>query len=160
MDIKDIPMAVISIAVAIIVVTTMSLLIVGVQDQTTDQSTFYGNQTLTWAGNNTAISFAEGRIDTSSVVLYNNGAVVNKGTNYTVTSESITILNDTDGGLEWITSDLNVSYNYLYGSSAYNATGQGLSANTTFSSFFPLIALVMIGAVVIGIVVRFFRKPE
>ena len=42
---------------------------------------------------------------------------------------------------------------------ARNATDFGLEALNTMSSFLPLIALAAVGAVVIGIVIRFFLQP-
>ena len=41
---------------------------------------------------------------------------------------------------------------------ARNATGFGLDALSTMSSFLPLVALAAVGAIVIGIVVRFFLR--
>lgn len=163
MEIRDIPMAAMSLAVAVIVVTVMSLIIMGVQNQAPDNSASFGNQSLTWAGNNTEMAFSEGRVSTGSVKLYNDGTLVNQGNNYTVTASGITITNvSPTSDPEWITSELNVSYDYSFGSAAYNATGDGLGANQTFSSFFPLVALVLVGAIIVAIVVRFFttRREE
>ena len=42
---------------------------------------------------------------------------------------------------------------------ARNVTDFGLEALNTMSSFLPLIALAAVGAVVIGIVIRFFLQP-
>jgi hypothetical protein len=45
-------------------------------------------------------------------------------------------------------------------SSARNATDFGLEALNTLSSFLPLVALAAVGAVVVGIVIRFFLNKE
>jgi len=45
------------------------------------------------------------------------------------------------------------------GTAARNATDFGLTALNTMSSFLPLVALAAIGAIVIGIVIRFFVQP-
>ena len=42
------------------------------------------------------------------------------------------------------------------GTAAYNASGYGLTSLNTLSSYLPLVALAAVGAVVIGIIVRFF----
>jgi len=42
------------------------------------------------------------------------------------------------------------------GTAAHNASGYGLTALNTLSSYLPLVALAAVGAVVIGIIVRFF----
>lgn len=161
MEIKDIPMAAIAIAMAVIIITVFSLIISGVQDETSDfQATLSNNQTLTWLGNNTAMTFTEGRVIPSSVVLYNNGTVVSSVGNYTVTATGLTVTNvSPTNDPEWVTGTLNVTYSYNFGSAAYNATREGLGANQTLSSFLPLIALVVIGAIIIGIVTMFFRMP-
>ena len=43
---------------------------------------------------------------------------------------------------------------------ARNATDFGLAALNTMSSFLPLVALAAIGAIVIGIVIRFFVNRQ
>ncbi len=43
---------------------------------------------------------------------------------------------------------------------ARNATDFGLSALNTLSSFLPLVALAAVGAIVIGIVIRFFLQKQ
>lgn len=43
---------------------------------------------------------------------------------------------------------------------ARNATDYGLDALNTMSSFLPLVALAAIGAIVIGIVIRFFVQRQ
>ncbi len=43
---------------------------------------------------------------------------------------------------------------------ARNATDFGLGALNTLSSFLPLIALAAVGAIVIGIVIRFFLQRQ
>ena len=43
---------------------------------------------------------------------------------------------------------------------ARNATDFGLEALNTMSSFLPLVALAAVGAIVIGIVIRFFLQKQ
>lgn len=162
MEIKDIGGMAISFLVAIIAVTVIAVLLIGLQDETPNQLAAYGNQSLTWAGNNTKIDFDVVNVKTATVVLYNNGSKINQGTNYTITSEGITILNISPPvpQSEWVTSDLNASFSYYYGSAAYNATDDGLRSQNTLSSFFPLIALAAIGLWMIVIVIRFFRIKQ
>ena len=161
MDVREIASAGISIGVAVLVLTVMVLIITAIQGETPDASNNYGNQSLTWAGNATEIPWDLPRVVLGSVVLYNNGSKVNQGTNYTVTSDGITILNSSGGApapqSEWVTDKLNVSFSYLYGSSARNTTEAGLQSQETFSSFIPLVALAIIGGLIIGIVLRYYK---
>src|SRR3990167_996860 len=160
-----------SIGVAIIIVAFIIILLTSIKDNSivTDFSGPYGggngiNQSLTWGGNNTAIGLTP-RVIEGSVVLYNNGTKVNKGGNYTLGGSNIVILNASPSGKvgsqsEWVTVALNVSYMYNFGSSAYNSTQTGLDAQLDFSGFFPIIALTLAGAVIIGIVIRFFNRKR
>jgi len=43
---------------------------------------------------------------------------------------------------------------------AYNSSGYGLSGLTTLSEFIPTIAIVAVAAIVIGIILIFFRRKE
>lgn len=166
----------ISIGVAIIIIVIMAILIQSIRDDTgitPDSTASHPNETLTWGGNNTAIGLMESRINTGSLILYNNGSKVNKGDNYTVTEYSITIINSSPGGTnvsngrwgagqgELTTNKLNVTYDYKFGSGARNVTDKGLESQNTFSSFLPIVAITLVGALIIGIVLRYYgRKRE
>lgn len=163
----------VSIGVAVIVIVLMSLILQEIRDDAgivPDQTASHANETLTWAGNNTQIQFLEGRINTGTFNLYNNGSLVNKGSNYTITESGVTILNQSGGGNDnWglgtgtlVTGKLNASYDYYYGSAARNATNQGLAGQNTFASFLPLAALAAIGGLLIAIALRYFggRKMD
>lgn len=169
-SVAGIGMAAISFAVAILAIVVISLILTNIKDMsivTDELATVSNNDTLTWAGNNTKMSLTQNRISTSSLVLYNNGTVVNQGANpgnYTVASDGITITNVSgegagfDGMGDGInTALLNVSYDYFLGSGARNATEQGLAAQNSFASFMPMAAMAIVGALVIGIVLAFFR---
>ena len=161
-NLANLGITILAIVVAVIIIAFLSTILTefeGLQDDDTASKPF---DTLTWAGNNTAIGFIESRVDTGSVILYNNGSSVNKGENYTVTEGSITITNISGTkDPEWITDDINVSYNYFIGSHARNISTTGISANLTFASFVPVIAIVAISAIIIGLVLFMFgrRKP-
>ncbi len=177
-SISSIGTAAISIGVAIIVMTVMIIIVQTIGDTQTKDTTesIVGNETLAWGGNNTAIQLAHGRIVGGSETVYNNDTVVNRGSgdvaNYSIDNVggTITFLNST---LLWngstgqthnpnqlVTGNLNVTYQFLLASIAKNITSDGLAAQNTLASFLPLIALAMVGAIVIGIVIRFFLKPN
>ena len=52
----------------------------------------------------------------------------------------------------------NVQGGQAVNSTAYNATGYGLTGINTFSSYIPTVALVAVAAVIIGIIFAFFLK--
>ena len=140
--------------------------------ETQSDNTASTNETITWTGNNTNMSLVQSRINTGSIILYNNGSIVNKGTgdnaNYSAGESFINIINTSGinnaggpkgvNGSDWITSDLNVSYSYLIGSQARNTTGFGLTGILTFSEFVPTIAIIAAAAIVIGILLLFFGR--
>jgi len=83
---------------------------------------FNGNDSLNWAGNNTAINLGRTHVS-RNFTLYNNGTIVNSN-NYTIdlVNGLITIINLTGGATgennaSWITDKLNFSYNYFTGDS-------------------------------------------
>ena len=173
MTIGDIGSIAIAILFAAVVLGLGATILEKIKDTQTDGLADFGNQSLTWAGNNTAIAFSAGdRINPGSVILYNNASKVNRGAgaqaNYSVTSSAITIINSSPGGASgddsgsWITSDLNASYTYNFGSAARNATDFGIIGTTTMAEFIPTIAIIAMAAVVIGIILVFFgrRKDE
>lgn len=162
----------ITILVAAVIIAFSATILTQIKDNQPGDSTIaFGNQTLTWAGNNTAIAFETGTVVTSSVILYNNATVVNRGGvggNYSVDAGSITILNQTIGGADgfgngsWMTDDLNASYDFTSQNIARNVSTFGLTGLTTFASFIPVIAVIVIAAIVIGIVLIMFgrKKPN
>ncbi|KKM23573.1 hypothetical protein LCGC14_1613860 [marine sediment metagenome] len=175
MNIASLGVVAIALVVAAVILGMGGTILEKIQGTQTDNSAPHDNETLIWAGNNTPIGFLELRVLTSSVILYNNGSVVNKGAgdnaNYTVTSSSITIINTSDdegiggpkgvNGSDWVTSDLNVTYSYNYGSAARNSSNFGLTGVATVAEFIPTIAIVAVAAIIIGIILVFFgRKKE
>lgn len=88
------------------------------------------NESLTWAGNATAIALDQDNI--IGVILYNNGTFINQGGNattignYTIDASArrITIFNSTTlyngSNREWITDAFNLSYDYFTGTSFLN----------------------------------------
>ena len=160
-----------SIAIALLIAAVMlglgATILTKIQGTQSDNTADNGNQSLTWAGNNTAIEFNSDRVNTGSVVLYNNASVVNRGVgdaaNYTVSQGSITILNSSNGpdgtnSASWVTSDLNASYSYQFGSQARNSTGFGLSGTVVFAEFIPTIAIVAAAAIVISVLLLMFGR--
>jgi hypothetical protein len=165
MELKDISMLAITLLVTAVVIGLMSQVLASFQTNMQDSSVISAsNNTLTWAGNNTAMSLVENRV--TGVVLYNNGSLVNQGDNYTFNQYGITILNQSPSGKvgfqsEWVTDKLNVTKTYSIGSVAYNSSVYGLNTNNTIASYLPLLGLISIAAVIVGIVfVMFMRKRQ
>lgn len=147
----------------IIVAIAISLgadVLTDIKDTQKDTTTSFGNQSLSWAGNNTAIALASDRVVSDSLVLYNDGTKVNKGVgtlNYTVQGGSITIINQSDG-IQWNTSYLNSSYDYKIGSSQRNITEYGLQTQDTLGRWLPTIAMVIALVVVIGVLIVYLAN--
>ncbi|MEE9238435.1 MAG: hypothetical protein V3U58_02625 [Thermodesulfobacteriota bacterium] len=138
--------------------------------QTDKTATLPLNESLTWAGNNTAISFAQESVKTDTVKVYNNGTIMLQSGNYTFSGNSIIITNQS---LLWngsnasensnipnllVTENLNASYSYSFGSSAKNTTEFGLTGVGTMAEFIPTIAIVAVAAIVIGVILIFFGR--
>ena len=170
MELKDIAPLAITFLVTVIILGLGAIILTGFQNNMQDLFATQ-NVSLTWAGNNTAMSLTESRVET--VTLYNNGTVLNYGggVNYTFTSGTLTIINQTsnlfNGTLgasapnQIVTDKLNATIGYRYGSVARNTTGFGMTSLNTIASYMPLLALISIAAVVVGIVlVMFVRKKE
>lgn len=128
--------------------------------QSNDVSTLANNQTLTWGGNNTAISLLANNIVGGTFVLYDNGTKVNQGTNYTLNlaDGTVTIINITAPVGGWITETLNASYSYFIGSDERNITGKGITTQVTFAKWLPTIALVLIISVILGILIVYLAN--
>ena len=162
-ELKDIGKIGIALVVGAIVLGLGAGILTTLQSsQTNNVAATYG--LLTWGGNNTAMGLGINDIVASSVVLKNNATTCNLGSNYTVNAAdgTITITNKSGteycGRSEWVTSNLNVSFNYYIGSAARNATGFGVRGVNTFASYIPTIAIVAAAAVVIGIMLVYFRR--
>jgi len=84
---------------------------------------FFGNESLIWLGNNTAMSLARSNL-AGETILYNNGTVIRAVGNYTVDliagtitiTNSSTLFNGTNK--EYLTDKLNFSYFFFDGSSS------------------------------------------
>ena|SRR3990167_3370895 len=166
---NNLGMIAISIGIAVIMIIFMTIILQQIRDDTgivPDESNFLGrNQTVSWVANNTNIPAVE-RMG-GNVKVYNNATEVAAGGeghgNWTFGEAGLTIVNATPSGRigtqsEWVTSDINFSYDYLFGSAARNATSKGILAQTTFASFMPIVALAAAGALIIGIALRYFLR--
>ena len=165
-QIDDLGKVAISIIVFVVIVGIGASILSTMQTaQTNSAASTY--ELLSWAGNNSAMGTTNCPIVPGSFTLKNNATTVNQGDNYTVslTGCSVTITNksgDNWGGRsEWVTSNLNFSYSYYFGSVARNATGYGLSGVNKLASFTPTIAIVVAAAIVLGAITLLFgRKIE
>ena len=151
----------IAILIAAVVLGLGGTILSSIQEGQTDSSATIINQTFTWPGNNTLVSFNADRVSTSSVVLYCNVSLLTVNQNYTVAANGIYITNQTT--LENSSIQLchyNMTYNYNYGSVAYNSSNEGMTGTNTLAEFIPTIAIVAIAGIVIGIILVFFRRKE
>ena len=170
MNISSIGAIAITILIAVVMLGLGATILEKIGNTQTDNSaTLLNNESLAWAGNNTAISLGQGNIISGTEALYNNGTIVNRGGtlgNYTLsTSGSITIINHTAEGApagqsEWVTNTLNVSYSYSIGSAAKNTSNFGSIGILTMASFIPTLAIIVMAAIVIGILLLFFGKRQ
>ena len=158
LGINDLGTIAIGILIAVVILGIGGTILEKIQDTQGDTSvTLANNESLTWAGNNTAISFSQGNVVTGSETVYN--ATDKFSTSeYTITSGSITFLNTSND--TWLTDKLNITYSYKIGSPARNATGFGLQGISTFAEFVPTIAIVSVAAIVIGIILLFFGRKR
>ena len=149
----------------LILAITLSLgtdILTSIQDtQDNDESTLANNESLTWAGNATAITSLQETVIASSVILYNNGSIVNNpnDVNYTVveSNHSIIIYN-VSANYAWVTNALNITYSFHIGSAQRNITGQGITTQITLAKWTPTIALVIIIAIIIGILITYLAR--
>jgi len=162
-----------ALLVVAIVIGLSTTILEKIKTTTPDDSSSV-NETLTWGGNNTAIGLNQERA--SGFILYNNATPVNRGSganaNYTTTSNTITIINTSAGpggpggpaghnDSDWITSDLNLSYSYLFGSNSRNITVFGVDSQLELAGFLPTVAIIAIASVLLGILFFMFgRKKE
>jgi len=152
---------VISLVIVTIILGILPIILVEMQTTQLDQSATTGtNETWTWTANNTLQPFVQGRVNTASVIVWCNITQLTVNTNYTVSSEGVTVVNySADGEPAFVENcNYNMSYNYNYGSDARNISGTGLTANLTLARFIPTIAIVAIAAIIIGIILIMFGR--
>lgn len=163
---SSIPYLVITIGLGIIVLSIVTTIAEDIRDdELTSNTTVRGNETLTWGGNNTAITLTA-RVITSSFLLYNNGSLLSSG-NYTVTANpsAVTILNSTpNGGASkglgtgtLITTTLNASYNIAtdIDTSTTNVTRAGQQGAQKLAGWFPTLGLIAGTIIIIGLLYNF-----
>ena len=171
MEVNAIPALVILFLIIGIVFSLNTDLLSEIRDtQDNDVSDRATNQTVTWTGNNTAITLEHDNIVENTFVLYNNGSEVKQGVNsvagnYTVNSTfaEFYIFNSSPSGKvgfqsEWVTNKLNVTYSYFIGSAQRNASAYGLKAQINFAKWSPTIALVVIIAIIIGVILFYIGR--
>lgn len=160
----------ISFLVAFVILGLGATILEKMKTTQTDLTAGEVNKSLTWTGNNTAISLAA-RLNAGSVILYNNASIVNIGSgtlaNYSISGNIITLHNASNDGpsgdnnASWVVTDINASFTQQIGSDARNISDFGIVGILTIAEFGPTIAIVAIAAIVIGIIlVMFGRKRE
>lgn len=167
MDLSNLGKYALSIGVAVIIIALIAIILQTIRDDrgiVPDLIASHVNDTLTYA-NNTALTFSENRLVSGSEIVWNSTAKVLQTGNYTInygsdeTRASLTITNISGEHLWNDTNPTwNVSYDYYYGSSARNATIQGLEGQKTFASFLPIVAMAIAGMIIIGIALTAFLK--
>ncbi len=157
-----------AVVIGLFIVIVSLVLITQVGDSFTnnarnDASRLNNNESLTWAGNNTAINLLQLGVVPGSAAVYNNGVVVNEGSgtvNYTIdyTGGRITFLNVST--VTYLTNTLNITYSYYIGSYARNITRTGSTAVNTMNSYIPTVSLITAAGLIIGIVLMMFRRKS
>ena len=157
-DIKDLFSYAMIILIAIIAMSLGADILQEIKDGADNDVAAHPNETLSWAGNNTPISLATGGIVSGSFILYNDNEIMGSN-NYSLdtTGGVLTPINVSESGI-WITSGLNASYAYYYGSHTKNITGYGLITQITMAKWMPTIALVLIISVIIGILITYLAR--
>ena len=153
----------IALLVVAIVIGLSSTILEKVKKTADDNGGNTGNLTLTWSGNNTAISFSSERL-TGGASVFNGTGDANDipSTNWVIVPANGTIIFHNDTNETWDTSALVINADTLIGSAAFNITGFGVDGQTTLAEFIPTIAIIAIAAVVLGILLVMFgrRKSE
>ena len=97
----------------------------------------------------------------TSITIFNGTSVVTLSLNYSVVNAAlgqynITNWNNSLGDTESV--EVNYTYSRPEYTTAYNATGKGLTGMITFANWIPMIALVVVAAIVIGVIVTYLGK--
>ena len=165
LTITSIGVIAITLVVAVVILGLGGTILEKIQGTQTDNSnTIPDNESWTWPGNNTLQAFEQDRVIQSSVVVWGNTTLLTLNTNYTVDVSGVYIINLSDGSAGSYELELliyNMTYDYNYGSEAYNSSNYGMTGVATFSEFIPTIAIVAMAAIIIGIVmIMFGRRRE
>ena len=146
----------IALLIAAVVLGLGATILSEVQDVQTDSVGTITEEVITWPGNNTYVYLAETRVIAGSETVYNYTDTMTSGVDYILNGSRIKFINDS--GDTWNTSYINITYNYNYGSHAYNSSIEGLSGVSTMSEFVPTVAIVAVAAVVIGLILVMFGR--
>ncbi len=163
MNISTLGVVAISLLLAAVVLGMGGTILEKVQDTQSDDVGFNPNQSFTITNNNSETQFIEGRVLTSSVIVYSNVTKMGLGVNYTLTGSGVKVFTDQDGDIidDIDSTFYNMTYDYQIGSIAFNASNFGQSGIVTMAQFIPTIAIIAAAAIVIGILLVFFgRKKE
>lgn len=158
-SINNLPSIVISIFVVAVTLGLLATILSSFKTNfKAENSNILPNESLTWGGNNTAISLSQSNLAEGSEKFYSNGTLLNIGRNYTIdyAGGKITPLNESS--FQWVTNQLNVSFTYKFGNYERNITGYGLTGTNTLASYVPTIALVLVAAIIIGLVFAMFMR--
>ena len=112
--------------------------------ETDDIISLTNNESLTWAGNNTAITLANDDVVIGSEIVYNHTTKLTKDTDYTLTKTAITFTNQSAIDPSWDTAALNMSYDH---------EGVNYVSDTTSRTFLKLIGLFFV-LVIIAFVIK------
>jgi len=156
--------------VALVFVVTVFVLVLGgtllddVQDsQIETTSTSYANvtmssvtevpQTLTYT-DTAFFSSISGVTVTNATV----GTLVGSANYSVVSGQNGATIVFTGDDTNWNNTNLNVSYtvSYIDADTQFNTTNYGMESLTEFSDWLPTLALIIIAAVIIGVIIRYF----
>jgi len=152
----------IALLVVAVIMTINTTILEKIKKTTDDDSSNFGNTTLTWVANNTPMA-----LDTNAR-LTGGGSVFNgTGTgnlipaafwSINISDDSIKLLNVTNQ--TWSTADLVADPDVFIGSTARNITSFGVDGQLQMAEFIPTIAIIAIAAVLIGIVMVMFGRRK
>ncbi len=94
------------------------------------------NESLTWAGNNTAITLANDDLVAGSDILYNSTTILTRNTDYTITRSTITFTNKSST-LVWNTNTKGLNLTYTH-------EGDLFVSNTTARTLLGIIGIFFV----------------
>ena len=97
-----------------------------------DTFTLPNNESITWGGNNTAITLANDDIVANTETVYNHTTKLTRTTDYIMTSGSIRFINASDPAVAYDTTALNITYAH---------EGDNFLSNTTSRTLINLVIL-------------------
>ncbi len=153
-----------SIAIILLVVAVIiglnNTILEKIKKTSDDNAASFGNISIVWAGNDTAINLGIDERLTGGATVFNgtggDNDIPNKDWVIVVSNRTIIFHNTTNQ--TWDTDNLVVDPIALIGSAAFNISSFGVDGQLQLVEFVPTIAIVAIGAILIGILLLMFGR--